>query len=593
MIIDGFRRGAPWQNSANADRHHAFAVEETLAHVRVVLFLASLLVAGFDPDASPWQAGHLVLGVMAVYSLAAVFALRRREISSPRQVTAFHVVDTSGILLALVLTGGAASHFSTLFLFALLAAGYRWGRLETWITAASGVVVLGAHALFMTVVMAAPPQDLWIITLRITYAAIGGILVGYMAETERRQRHSIWSVSRILGRVRAEAGLVAAVLSVLDELMGQFGATHAVLAFEEEGSDRVALWQAEAPRDGTRRSTIRVNQEQPDANATYSFPVPAAAEAFTVRRPQPDRPPDSARAAAFDARGARINEVVPVAPLFSTPFHWRTAFCASAMAGEGWSGRLFLFLPFDPASQRDQVRYLRDILRQVGPALFNIYLQRRLHSRAGVADRARISRDLHDGVIQALIGIEMQLEGLRRESAGKVPEEVAAQLANIQRLLGQEILDVRDLMQLLKPDEVDPTRLVEHLADTVERFRYRTGIQARLVCDADQVNLTPRACREVAAIVREALANVRKHSGATSVVVRLERTGGNWKLVVDDNGCGLDFEGYLTPEEVDAQRKGPVAIKERARTVGGSLALRSQPGFGTQLELTIPNKHHA
>ena len=93
--------------------------------------------------------------------------------------------------------------------------------------------------------------------------------------------------------------------------------------------------------------------------------------------------------------------------------------------------------------------------------------------------------------------------------------------------------------------------------------------------------------------MQEALANVRKHSGATSVVVRLERSGGNWKLVVDDNGCGLDFEGYLTPEEVDAQRKGPVIIKERARAIGGSLALRSQPGFGTQLEVTIPPKHHA
>jgi signal transduction histidine kinase len=593
MILDAFRRRAPWQNSAYADMRHALVVEETLAHVRVVLFLASLLVAGLDPDASPWQAGHFILGVMAVYSLAAVFAVRRRRISSPRQVTAFHVVDTGGILLALVLTGGAASHFSTLFLFVLLAAGYRWGRMETWITAASGVVVLGAHALFMKLAPAAPPQDLSMITLRIAYAAIGGILIGYMAEAERRQRCNIWSVSRILGRVRAEAGLVAVVQSALDELMGQFRATHGVLVLEEEDSDRVALWQVERPGDGARRSTLRVNQAQLDRNATYSFPVPASAEAFKVRRPRFDSPLDAARVTAFDARGARVNDVIPVAPLFSTPFAWRTAFCVSAIGGEGWSGRLFLFLPFDPASARDQLRYFRDIVRQVAPAVFNIYLQRRLQSRAGVADRARISRDLHDGVIQALIGIEMQMEVLRRESAGKVPDAVAAQLANIQRLLGQEILDVRDLMHLLRPDEVGPTRLVEHLADAVNRFRSRTGIQARLVCDADQIDLAPRACREVSAIVREALANVRKHSGATSVVVRLERTGGSWKLVVDDNGCGLDFEGYLTPTEVDAQRKGPVIIKERARALGGSLALRSQPGFGTQLELTIPSKHHA
>jgi len=126
----------------------------------------------------------------------------------------------------------------------------------------------------------------------------------------------------------------------------------------------------------------------------------------------------------------------------------------------------------------------------------------------------------------------------------------------------------------------------------IERFRHRTGIRTRFVCGSDDIDLTPRACREVAGIVQEALANVRKHSGATSVVVRLSRSGPNWKLIVDDNGCGLDFDGHLTPEEVEARRKGPHVIVERARAVGGSVALRSHPGSGLQLEVTIPPKHH-
>jgi signal transduction histidine kinase len=284
---------------------------------------------------------------------------------------------------------------------------------------------------------------------------------------------------------------------------------------------------------------------------------------------------------------------IPAAPLLATPFGWQAVFCASAAAGEGWAGRLFLFMPHDPPVAREQLRYLRGVTRQVGPALFNLYLQRRLQSRAGVADRARISRKLHDGVIQALIGIEMQLEALRRDAAGKVPDQIASQMAAIQRLLGEQILEVRDLMGLLKPEEVDARRLVEHLADMVERFRHRTGIQARLVCADDEVGLTPRACREVAGIVQEALANVRKHSGATSVVVRLERGAAGLRLAVDDNGCGLDFEGRLTQEQLDAQRNGPVIIKERVRALGGSLMLHSQQGFGTQLDITIPPRHHA
>jgi signal transduction histidine kinase len=592
MIIDAFRRSAPWQDSAFVDMEHALGVEDTLAHVRVVLFLLSSFVVVIDPEASMRPVGALLLGLMLLFSLAAMVALRTGRVRSPRDVAMLHVVDTAGVLSALVFTGGAVSPFSSLFLFVLLAAGYRWGQRETWITAAAGVVVLGAHGLFVRLFPGPSSPDLHVIALRITFTAIGGVLIGYMAEAERIRRHSAWLVSRLLG-VRPEAGAVAAVQSTLDDLMGQFRATHGVLVFDEEGGDRVAIWRAERGGDPSRRVAIRLSQESKDAEALYSFPILPAADAFAVQRPRPDAPLDAAGVMALDARGARLSEPFSAAPLLGTPFHWQTAFCASATAGAGWGGRLFLFMPHDPPMVREQLRYLRSVTRQVGPALFSIYLQRRLQSRAGIADRARISRELHDGVIQALIGIEMQLEVLRREAAGKVPDGLAAQLAAIQRLLGEEVLNVRDLMRLLKPEEVDARQLVEHLAGMVERFRHRTGVQARLICDADEIDLTPRACREVAGIVQEALANVRKHSGATSVVVRLERSGVNWKLAVDDNGCGLDFEGHLTQDELDAQRKGPVIIKERARAIGGSLTLRSQRGFGTQIEVTIPAKHHA
>jgi signal transduction histidine kinase len=593
MIIDAFRRSAPWQESASVDMDHALRVEDTLAHVRVVLFLLSLVVATLDPLVATRSVGALLLGLMLLYSLGGIVALRARKVRSPRDVAMLHVADVGGVLLVLVFTGGAVSPFSTLFLFILLAAGYRWGRRETWFTAAAGVAVLGAHGVFLRLVQGPSSPDLHVVALRLAYTGIGGVLIGYMAETERIRRHSAWLVSRLLSRVRGEAGAVAAVQAVLDELMRQFRATHGVLAFDEDGSDRVALWHAERAGDPSRRVAIRLSHESKDADAIYSFPVPPAADAFEVRRPRPGSPHDAAGVMALDARGARLNETVLAAPLLGTPFHWQTVFCVGAMADAGWTGRIFLFMPHDPPVAREQLRYLRSVTRQVGPALFNLYLQRRLQSRAGVADRARLARELHDGVIQALIGIEMQLEVLRREAAGKVPDQVASHLAAIQRLLGEEVLNVRDLMRLLKPEEVDAARLVEHLADMVERFRHRTGIEARLVCDSDEIDLTPRACREVAGIVQEALANVRKHSGATSVVVRLERGSVNWKLEVDDNGCGLDFEGHLAQEELDAQRKGPVIIKERARAIGASLALRSQRGFGTQIEVTIPAKHHA
>ena len=93
-------------------------------------------------------------------------------------------------------------------------------------------------------------------------------------------------------------------------------------------------------------------------------------------------------------------------------------------------------------------------------------------------------------------------------------------------------------------------------------------------------------------MVQEALANVRKHSDATRVLVRLTPCRDAWQLAIDDNGRGFDFEGTLDHEALDAQRRGPVIIKERVRSIGGHLTIHSQPGFGARLNISIPRKHH-
>jgi signal transduction histidine kinase len=74
--------------------------------------------------------------------------------------------------------------------------------------------------------------------------------------------------------------------------------------------------------------------------------------------------------------------------------------------GQEWSGRILIF---DPHMGRDvdaELRFAQTIVRQVGPALYSVYLLRRLRSRAGAIERARVARELHDGAIQSLIAVE-------------------------------------------------------------------------------------------------------------------------------------------------------------------------------------------
>jgi two-component system nitrate/nitrite sensor histidine kinase NarX len=97
-------------------------------------------------------------------------------------------------------------------------------------------------------------------------------------------------------------------------------------------------------------------------------------------------------------------------------------------------------------------------------------------------------------------------------------------------------------------------------------------------------------CRELTRIVQEGLVNVRKHSHAHSALVRLSARNGNWTLLIEDDGRGFPFTGRLSQAELDAMGKGPVVIKERVRVIAGELTIESNPGQGSRLEISVPQK---
>ena len=123
----------------------------------------------------------------------------------------------------------------------------------------------------------------------------------------------------------------------------------------------------------------------------------------------------------------------------------------------------------------------------------------------------------------------------------------------------------------------------------VTRYRQDTGISAQFVCDVADVNLPPAICRELAGILREALANVRRHSGAQNVLIRLARQRGGWMLTIEDDGRGFEFSGRFTHAELEDARRGPLVIKQRVRAINGDLTIISKAGQGARLEIKVPD----
>jgi signal transduction histidine kinase len=229
------------------------------------------------------------------------------------------------------------------------------------------------------------------------------------------------------------------------------------------------------------------------------------------------------------------------------------------------------------------------VVRELGGVVQSRFVLGRMRARIGAMERARIARELHDGTIQSLVAVEMEVNVVRRR-ADQAGLALAGDLARVQGLLRSEILELRDTMERLKPIEITPDQLVGFLDTTVARFERDSGIRAIFDCAVEDVDIAPRVCREIGRIVQEALQNVRKHSRAQEVLVRFGRAPSGWRLVVDDDGQGFPFDGTLSHSELDEGRKGPYVIKERVRALGGDMTIVTSPGGGARLDIRLPGE---
>jgi len=193
---------------------------------------------------------------------------------------------------------------------------------------------------------------------------------------------------------------------------------------------------------------------------------------------------------------------------------------------------------------------------------------------------------LHDGAVQSLIVVEMQVDVLRRNYPGA--ESMGGELDRIQKMLREEVLKLRELMQQMKSADIDARKLPGFLRDAVQRFQRETGIAAGFFMDDEELALPPPVCRELARIAQEALVNVRKHSGAKQVLIQLLHAGGNWELVIEDDGGGFPFAGRVSQSELDSAGRAPAIIRERVRLIHGELTIESKPGQGARVEIIVP-----
>jgi signal transduction histidine kinase len=287
--------------------------------------------------------------------------------------------------------------------------------------------------------------------------------------------------------------------------------------------------------------------------------------------------------------GAQFRSVASLPESTRNEFGARSLMAVTIEANGRPAGRVLLANPIESRRRfsAGDLRWLEQIIRHIAPPLENIFLLRSLRARAIESERSRISRDLHDGILQTLLSLKIQLDVLRRKLPER-PEQACQELAGLQKTVHQESEELRRMVTDLRPLRVESADMRELMHGFAERFRIEHGLAVDLFIESRDLRLPDRVCRELFQIYREALHNIKKHASASHVVVKLEQDEAKVFLVVDDNGRGFSFSGLYTSEELDRLRLGPISIKERTRGMGGTLTVESNPGHGARLIVEIP-----
>jgi signal transduction histidine kinase len=229
----------------------------------------------------------------------------------------------------------------------------------------------------------------------------------------------------------------------------------------------------------------------------------------------------------------------------------------------------------------DDERLIQTFAAHASVAIENARLFERSRELSIVEERTRVARELHDSVNQQLFSLVLTAEAadtlLERD-----PAAAHVQLERLRELAKDAMDELRAVISALRPVALEADGLEATLRKHVDLLRrvYRREIGLEI---ADAPRLDPAAEGEVFRIVQEALQNALRHAGDASLAVQLGARDGHLMLTVSDDGGGFNLA-----EAPRARRLGLTSMEERARSLGGQLAIDSRPGEGTTVRLEVP-----
>jgi signal transduction histidine kinase/ligand-binding sensor domain-containing protein len=197
-----------------------------------------------------------------------------------------------------------------------------------------------------------------------------------------------------------------------------------------------------------------------------------------------------------------------------------------------------------------------------------------------IAERTRVSREIHDTLLQSLAALAPELEALAMGAPSH--DGVASDLRRLRRQVDRSVRDARASILELRRHPMGTPRLADSLAQLADETETRHGVRPTVaVVGRRPDNASPDVDLQLFRIAQEAVTNAVRHGRPTRIDIRVSYDERQVALTIADDGCGFDAQAQTSTPSQDREHFGLVTMRERAEHVGGGLRIESAPGTGT------------
>jgi signal transduction histidine kinase len=552
--------------------------ERTIAATRVLIAAFSLYAVWLDPT-QPARFAELTyllhIGCIA-YALALAAIMWNRP-STGWLPIATHVIDIVVFSVFQYFTQGpSASPFFNYFIFSLFCGAVRWGWRGTLATApAVGLAFVVISASSFTF---GPSEfDLNRFIIRGGNLVVFSVLLVYIGLHEARLREDIKRLAEWPAAVGDDvAGQIRHAVEYAAQLVGT---SSVVVVWEPDQEPRVRLaaWAPDGFQLSRHASTDFDPWVAPELSAIPFLSVHGG-DASPVVRTAGGR---ELAVRSNEAFHGRLGEFLAGPLVASAPF--KTERLSGRVFFGGLAGGTVEVLPL-----------VEVVAREIGASADQSEMHDRTRRLAIGEERIRVARDLHDGVLQSLTGVRLELQSLATQSRGDSLTETRERLLAIERALAAEQRELRFFIEDLQPIRSDSRTggaLGSRLDELTKQLaaQWKTPVTLRFAGLAGP--LPPDIEQALPRMIHEAVVNALKHGQPSRVSVVLHGETDELRVVVSDDGHGFGFEGQYDHTTLARQNVGPASLRERVASLGGDVSVDSSAS-GSKVEIRLPVALH-